>query len=75
MIPGVGNKMQGLDIDDGMMDKTAAIIYSMTKDCLLYTSIDVLSLEGGYTGWLLSLMKEEQENDQKTEQNNKERCV
>ena len=24
------------------------------------------------TGWLLSLMKEEQENDQKTEQNNKE---
>jgi signal recognition particle subunit SRP54 len=32
MIPGVGNKMQGLDIDDGMMDKTAAIIYSMTKE-------------------------------------------
>ena len=24
--------MQGLDIDDGMMDKTAAIIYSMTKE-------------------------------------------
>lgn len=34
--------------------------------------INVLSLEGGYTGWLLSLMKEEQENNQKTEQNNKE---
>ena len=32
MIPGIGNKMQGLDIDDGMMDKTAAIIYSMTKE-------------------------------------------
>ena len=32
MIPGVGNKMQGLDIDDSMMDKTAAIIYSMTKE-------------------------------------------
>ena len=32
MIPGVGSKMQGLDIDDGMMDKTAAIIYSMTKE-------------------------------------------
>ena len=32
MIPGIGNKMQGLDIDDGMMDKTAAIIYSMTPE-------------------------------------------
>lgn len=25
-------EMQGLDIDDSMMDKTAAIIYSMTKE-------------------------------------------
>ena len=32
MILDVGNKMQGLDIDDSMMDKTAAIIYSMTKE-------------------------------------------
>lgn len=32
MIPGMGSKLQGIDIDDGMMDKTAAIIYSMTKE-------------------------------------------
>lgn len=32
MIPGMSGKLQGLDIDDGMMDKTAAIIYSMTKE-------------------------------------------
>ena len=33
MIPGMGpSKLQGIDIDDSMMDKTAAIIYSMTKE-------------------------------------------
>lgn len=31
MIPGMGSKLQGIDIDDGMMDKTAAIIYSDRK--------------------------------------------
>lgn len=31
MIPGVGKKIKDADIDDRQLDKTAAIIYSMTK--------------------------------------------
>ena len=51
---------------------TKGIFSKEAAEKLAEEGIDVLSLEGGYTGWLLSLMKEEQENDQKTEQNNKE---
>ena len=51
---------------------TKGIFSKEAAENLSEEGIDVLSLEGGYTGWLLSLMKEEQENDQKTEQNNKE---
>lgn len=32
MIPGLGNQLKGADLDDSMMDKTASIIYSMTKE-------------------------------------------
>lgn len=32
MIPGMSNHLKGVDIDDGMLDKTACIIYSMTKE-------------------------------------------
>ena len=51
---------------------TKGIFSKEAAENLSEEGIDVLSLEGGYTGWLLSLMKEEQENDQKTEQSNKE---
>ena len=51
---------------------TKGIFSKEAAEKLAEEGINVLSLEGGYTGWLLSLMKEEQENDQKTEQNNKE---
>ena len=51
---------------------TKGIFSKEAAEKLAEEGIDVLSLEGGYTGWLLSLMKEEQENDQKTEQNNNE---
>ena len=51
---------------------TKGIFSKEAAEKLAEEGIDVLSLEGGYTGWLISLMKEEQENDQKTEQNNKE---
>ena len=51
---------------------TKGIFSKEEAENLSEEGIDVLSLEGGYTGWLLSLMKEEQENDQKTEQSNKE---
>ena len=30
MIPGVGKKLKDVDVDDRQLDKTAAIIYSMT---------------------------------------------
>ena len=32
MIPGLGNQLKGADLDDSMMDRTASIIYSMTKE-------------------------------------------
>ena len=32
MIPRVGNQLKGADLDDSMMDRTASIIYSMTKE-------------------------------------------
>lgn len=32
MIPGLGNQLKGTDLDDSMMDRTASIIYSMTKE-------------------------------------------
>lgn len=32
MIPGLGNQLKGADLDDSMMEKTASIIYSMTKE-------------------------------------------
>lgn len=32
MLPGVGGKLKDIDIDDSAMDKTKAIIYSMTKE-------------------------------------------
>lgn len=32
MIPGMGNQLKGVNLDDGMLDKTASIIYSMTKE-------------------------------------------
>lgn len=32
MIPGLGNQLKGANLDDSMMDKTASIIYSMTKE-------------------------------------------
>lgn len=32
MIPGMSKQLRGVEIDDGMLDKTANIIYSMTKE-------------------------------------------
>lgn len=32
MIPGMSKQMRNVEIDDGIMDKTACIIYSMTKE-------------------------------------------
>jgi signal recognition particle subunit SRP54 len=32
MIPGMSKQLRGIEIDDGMLDKTACIIYSMTKE-------------------------------------------
>ncbi|MEE9515090.1 MAG: signal recognition particle protein [Candidatus Brocadiales bacterium] len=32
MIPGLGNKLDGLDVDDGQMDRTEAIMRSMSKE-------------------------------------------
>ncbi|MDD3184896.1 MAG: signal recognition particle protein [Anaerostipes sp.] len=32
MIPGMGNQLKGVNLDDSMLDKTACIIYSMTNE-------------------------------------------